>query len=189
MSETQSTTPATQQVADSPPQVPNPTDSPEAIPERRSYGPVAFYAVIGIIMGIYTILAFDMEWTTQAGRIGPGFFPRIIGFCGIALSLTGVLMSLRPAAAAAEGDAQPGAKKHPALLALIGLALAGFVTVFIPVGAPVTAIAFLLVMYFLIERNRMAHRAVLSVAFPLFLYALFELWLEAGLPGGITDFL
>ncbi|RNL86074.1 tripartite tricarboxylate transporter TctB family protein [Halostreptopolyspora alba] len=191
MSQTHSTTPATEQVADAQSRIPEPTASSEELPKRRNLGAVAFYAAVAIIMGIYTVLAFDMEWTTHGGdRMGPGFFPRVIGTCAVVLSLTGLVMSLRSAAAATpptEGTQSSG--KHPFLLIAIGLGLVGFVTVFIPVGAPVTAAVFLLVMYFLIQRRWIARRAVLSVAFPVLLYVLFELWLEAGLPAGITDFL
>ncbi len=189
MSETQPTTPAAEQATETPLLDPDATDS--AATQKRWNGRVAFYAVVGTIMAIYTAMAFlGQEWTTHGGeRMGPGFFPRIIGVGSVALSLAGLVSALRRAAAPTEGGNDQSGGKHPALLAVIGLGLAVFVAIFVPVGAPLTAIAFLLLVYFLIERRRMARRAVLSVAFPLFLYLLFELWLQAGLPGGITSFL
>ena len=38
-------------------------------------------------LAVYTEMAFGMEWRTAAGRIGPGFFPRIVGGLGLALTL------------------------------------------------------------------------------------------------------
>ncbi|WP_046472165.1 tripartite tricarboxylate transporter TctB family protein [Allosalinactinospora lopnorensis] len=186
MGETRS--PETRPAAGTPPPVPGPRPSPETgRRQRRLTGAVLFYSVLAAVLGAYTLLAFDMEWSTQAGRIGPGFFPRTIGVAGVALSLVGLVTSLRSTPAAETDGTESG--HHPALVAVIGVALAGFVTVFIPVGAPLTAAAFLLLMYFLIDRKYIVRRIILSLAFPLFLYLFFEVWLNAGLPAGLTAFL
>lgn len=171
---------------------------------RVRSGAVAFFASLTVVLALYTLLAFDLAWDTQAGRIGPGFFPRIIGVLGTALALIGLVQSLRAAPPAPSGPSAPTAtptpggsadggqtpeQHHPGLILLIALALAGFVTVFIPVGAPVTGALFLLAMALMLDRTRIVRKVVLSAAFPVLLYLVFDVWLQAGLPAGILPFL
>ena len=46
-----------------------------------------FYFVILVVLAGYTHMAFDLEWRTAAGRIGPGFFPRFIGVLGMEVNV------------------------------------------------------------------------------------------------------
>lgn len=158
---------------------------------RRIDGASLFYLVLTLVLAGYTLLAFDMEWDTQAGRIGPGFFPRIIGVAGVALAVIGLVNAIRQARNRSKGEAwaEPSDIRYPAIIAIIALGLGGFVTVFIPLGAPLTGVAFLVLMYLIIDRKRILRRAVLSVVFPLALYVIFDVLLGATLPGGIMDFL
>lgn len=176
----------------------NPPRPAEAEPEPKAAagpaggrrpGAVAFYACLALVMGGYTALAFGLEWASEAGRIGPGFFPRIIGVLGVLLSLSGLVRSLLPARArggAGEAEVQT---PHPGLLALIGVALAGFVTVLVPVGAPLTGTLLLLLLYLLTDPRHIIRGVVISVTAPALLYVLFQIWLNAGLPSGVTGFL
>ena len=62
---------------------------------RRPTGRSLFLAVLLVILAVYTQMAFDLEWRTVAGRIGPGFFPRIIGLLSLAIILWALVTSLR----------------------------------------------------------------------------------------------
>ncbi|QVQ52639.1 tripartite tricarboxylate transporter TctB family protein [Spiractinospora alimapuensis] len=158
---------------------------------RRIDGTSLFYLVLTVVLAGYTLLAFDMEWDTQAGRIGPGFFPRIIGVAGVALAVIGLVNAIRQARSRSLDavPAEPEDLRYPGIIAVIALGLGAFVTVLIPLGAPLTGAAFLVLMYLMIDRKRILRRAVLSVVFPLALYIVFDVLLGAALPGGITDFL
>jgi hypothetical protein len=58
----------------------------------------AFLCALAVILAVYTVLAFGMEWRAPAGRLGAGFFPRVIGVLGVVLCCVAVFRSLRPAA-------------------------------------------------------------------------------------------
>lgn len=169
---------------------------PSALARRSRYLPTGaqvFFGALTLLLFGYTVMAFSLSWQTSAGQIGPGFFPRIIGVLGTVLALACLLRSIMRPASVNTSDTtateQEGGTRYPFLIAVVAVALALFVTVFIPVGAPVTAIGFLLVMFFVLDRRRYARRAVLSLVFPVFLFFLFDWWLDAGLPEGITTFL
>ena len=44
---------------------------------------LTFLGVLLLAFAVYTEMAMGMEWRTAAGRIGPGFFPRILGVTAI----------------------------------------------------------------------------------------------------------
>jgi putative tricarboxylic transport membrane protein len=75
--------------------------------ENRRPRPTAltvFLGVLVVVFAVYTQLAMGMEWRTQAGRIGPGFFPRITGLLGMVLCCVAALRSLRPAGPAESAE-------------------------------------------------------------------------------------
>ncbi|MBF8193820.1 tripartite tricarboxylate transporter TctB family protein [Nonomuraea sp. K274] len=144
----------------------------------------AFLAVILVIFAVYTQLAMGMEWRTTAGRIGPGFFPRLIGVAGMALCCVAIVRSLRPAREAGTEE-EAGHGRHPRLLALTCAALAGLLILFLPLGAVLTAALFIFVLSRLLGRRTVVADLVLSVLVPLALYLLFEVGLDTGLPQGV----
>jgi len=48
---------------------------------------LTFLGVLLLVFAVYTEMAMGMEWRTQAGRIGPGFFPRILGFTAMGVTV------------------------------------------------------------------------------------------------------
>ena len=40
---------------------------------------MAFLVALLLLAVAYTLSAFGMEWRDDAGQIGPGFFPRLVG--------------------------------------------------------------------------------------------------------------
>ncbi|MCV2491162.1 tripartite tricarboxylate transporter TctB family protein [Geodermatophilus sp. YIM 151500] len=171
---------------------------------RRPTGKALFLGVLVVIEAVYWQMAFDLEWQTVAGRIGPGFFPRIIGGLAIVLTLVTLVLSLRAGAPDAEDDDGPlagvdateedgggedlgsGAHgHHPIPVIALVAASFGLLAVFLTLGAIVACALFLLVMLFYLNRRRPVLNVALSLLLPLALYLLFQTFLNAGLPGGI----
>ena len=166
-----------------------------ARPSGRAAGWVrpktVFLAALLVVLAVYTDMAFDLEWRTAAGRIGPGFFPRIVGILGLALTLWSLMAAVRAPAVEDEvvaledevGDADLG--KHPRLLAVMVLAAFVFVVTLVSLGAIVSSAVFLLVMLFLLNRQHPLLNVAVALGLPLALYLLFQTLLNAGLPEGV----
>ncbi|GAB3016342.1 hypothetical protein GCM10011376_04250 [Nocardioides flavus (ex Wang et al. 2016)] len=169
-----------------------------ARPATRPSGRVAgwvrpktvFLAAVLVVLAVYTEMAFALEWRTQAGRIGPGFFPRIIGVAGLALTLWGLVAAIRSphddevvAMEDEVGDADLG--KHPRLLTIMVLASAVFAATLISLGTIISSALFLMVMLSMLNRGRHLLNAVVAIGLPLTMYVLLQTFLNAGLPEGI----
>lgn len=161
---------------------------------RRPTGRALFFAVLLVVVAVYTQMAFDLEWYTAAGRIGPGFFPRIIGILSLAIILWGLVKSLLPGAVDDEdevvggedeaGEADLG--KHPIPLILVVAAAVVFLLIFfVPLGAIVGSALFLLAVLFLLNRKQPVVNVVIALVLPVLVYLLFQTALNAGLPAGI----
>jgi len=160
---------------------------------RRPPGRSLFFMVLLVVMAIYTQMAFDLEWRTVAGRIGPGFFPRIIGGLALAITLWALVTSLRPGAVDDEdeviggedeaGEADLG--KHPIPLILVVLASAVLLVLFTSLGMIITSALFLAATLFLLNRGRTITNVAVSLGVPILTYLLFQTLLNAGLPDGI----
>lgn len=148
-----------------------------------------FYAVLLLVMAFYTYTAFQMDWMTDGGRIGPGFFPRIIGVLAAVISLAAVVKSLRrPVEDMHQGEdsGTSAARHHPAAMTLLVLAgFVAFVLVLSTLGAIPTSAIFLFAMLSYFNRGRWVANTVLSVVSAVCLYLLFQTLLNAGLPAGI----
>lgn len=159
---------------------------------RRPTGRSLFLAVLLVVLAIYTQMAFDLEWMTKAGRIGPGFFPRIIGGLAIVCTLIALVASLRPGAVDDEdeggGDEEAGEAdlgKHPWPLLLVVLAGAVLLLLFTSLGMIITCALFLAATLFLLNRGHTVTNVAVSLGVPIVTYLLFETLLGAGLPEGI----
>lgn len=161
---------------------------PRWVPSIRTI----FYAVIMLITIGYTAMAFQMEWTTSSGRIGPGFFPQIIGSLGLVITLAAIVTSIRRGKshqdeeAPSEDELGEGDLGHHPMTALIAV-VAGAVLVLtlITLGAIVASAIFLFAMLTYLNRGRWVMNVIITVAVPLGMYLLFQTALNAGLPSGI----
>lgn len=159
----------------------------------RLTGRAVFFAVLLVVLAVYTQMAFDLEWETAAGRIGAGFFPRVIGIMSLAIVVWALVTSLRPGAVDDEdevvggeetGDADLG--RHPVTLVLFLAAGVLFMLVFfLPLGAIIGCSLFLLTTLFMLNRSQPVLNVVVAVALPVLVYLLFQSLLNAGLPPGI----
>ena len=160
---------------------------------RRPTGRSLFLGVLLLVMAGYTQMAFALEYETVAGRIGPGFFPRVIGILSLAILLWALVTSLLPGAVNSEdevaGEEEVGAGdlgRHPVPLALVLAATAVFMLIlFIPLGAIVSSAVFLLATLFLLNRQRPVMNIVIALVLPVLVYLLFQTFLNAGLPPGL----
>jgi putative tricarboxylic transport membrane protein len=169
--------------------------SPMADARRWHVGPRAvFFGILLVVLAVYFQLALGMEWRTAAGRIGPGFFPRIIGGLGIVLTLVALVGSLRPTGSAeADTDAEAEAGtadlgRHPRTMAIVVAASAALAAVYTVLGAVVAGALFLLGCLWLLNRAHPVLNAVLGIGVATGLYLLFQTLLNAGLPAGVLPF-
>lgn len=135
---------------------------------------------LGVLLfaGLYSYFAFtELSWLSSAGRIGPAFFPRIIGLTLLALSAWSLAADWRaPGGRLAKGG------RAVALLALLsGL----FVAALEVLGGLLTMIAFMAAALTIFNRARPLQNALLALALPAGLYLLFKVWLNAGVPRGM----
>lgn len=151
----------------------------------------SFYTVLTGFFAFYAAQAFHLEWNTTAGRIGPGFFPRIIGVLGVALGAAALARSvLRPPSAppdedGAEGEPGSGAGRYLAPLLAMLVTFPILAAVLMPLGAVLTSALVLAVLLGHLNRGHLVANAVLTVAVPVGMYAGFDLLLDAGLPAGL----
>jgi putative tricarboxylic transport membrane protein len=149
---------------------------------RRVDGRIVWLAAIAVVAAVYTGMAFGMEWQTAAGRIGPGFFPRIVGGLTVVLCVVAIVHTVRRRRPPEEDDAD--APQHGRLVVVVSVALVGYLLVFEYLGAALASVAFMLVMLSVVNRGRTVANVVLSVLLPAALYVVLEVGLGAGLPPG-----
>jgi putative tricarboxylic transport membrane protein len=143
---------------------------------RVGDGRVLWLAAIAVVAAVYTWMAFGMEWQTEAGRIGPGFFPRIIGGLTVVLCLVAIVRCLR--------ERRPVESGHGRLVAWAGFGLLGYLLVFEYAGAALASVAIMLYLLSVTNRGRTLANVALAVLLPAALYVVFEVGLGAGLPPG-----
>ena len=168
-------------------------DAPRAAPPTRAWvrpgARTVFFGLLVVLLAGYLQMALGMEWRTAAGRIGPGFFPRVIGVLGLALALVALVRSLRGDPAVAEGPVDETGEadlgRHPATLAIVVAASAAFAAAFVLLGAVIAGAVYLFGCLWLLNRPRPLLNAAVSVGVASGLYLLFEILLDAGLPAGV----
>lgn len=175
---------------------PTPTRRPPAAEESslhrrwRPTGRTAFFGVLLVVFLGYTEMAFQLEWVTRAGRIGPGFFPRIIGGLAVVVTLWAVVDSLRredtdESGVLEEDTGEGDLGRHPAALLVAVAASAVLVLTLTSLGAILASAVFLFGLLSYLNRGRWLVNVVLSIAVPVGLYLLFQTALNAGLPSGL----
>jgi putative tricarboxylic transport membrane protein len=171
-----------------------PEVAPVAVTRRFHVGARAvFFGILLVVLAVYFQLALGMEWRTAAGRIGPGFFPRIIGGIGIVLTIVALVGSVRRADPAADTDQETDAGaadlgRHLGTMAIVVAASAALAAAFTLLGAAVAGALFLLGCLWLLNREHPVLNAVLAAGTATGLYLLFQTLLNAGLPAGVLPF-
>jgi putative tricarboxylic transport membrane protein len=138
---------------------------------------LAFTAVILCLAVLYTYWAFaDLSFLSSTGRLGPGFFPRIIGLILIVacvLTLAGDLKERR-----AEGGPSSFWRITVVVAALSG----AFILLLEILGGPLAMVVYMLATLSVLDPGRSVQNVAISVVFPLALFLLFDRWLNASIP-------
>lgn len=137
---------------------------------------LAFTAAILCVAVFYTYWAFaELNFWSAAGRLGPGFFPRIIGLALIAACLLTLAGDLR--------KREVGAVSSYWRITLVVAALSGaFILVLNVLGGPLAMVVYMLVTLSVLNRGKPMQNVAISVGFPLALFLLFDRWLNASIP-------
>lgn len=137
-----------------------------------------FLAAILLVAGGYTWLAFaELDYLSSAGRLGPGFFPRIIGVALVALCAHSLWLELRAS--------REALSEHWRTTVAVAALSAAFIAALEPLGALLSMILFLGVTLAYLNRARPLQNAALALLLPICVYLLFKVWLNAALPRGI----
>lgn len=162
---------------------------------REARWRAVFLAVVLAVGTTYTVIAFGLQWRTNTGQIGPGFFPAVMGVgimifsaAALAHALTQVrryeperAASVPPSAEEVEAPAAPSV----ATTLLVGVLMAGFLITLIPLGAIIAGMLFMLATLAVLNPGRWVANIIFSLALPIALYLLFQVLLDAGLPPGV----
>lgn len=139
---------------------------------------LAFSLGILLLAAAYTWVAFvDMNFMIR-GRLGPGFFPRIIGVATIVLTLYSVLVDVRRPRGSDAGT--PYLRDIVVFFAYCF----GFVFLLPYLGGMLSMIAFMLAALLTFYRGRPLLDVTIAVLLPVGLYLLFDVWLNAAFPPG-----
>lgn len=125
----------------------------------------------------YTYIAFaDLSFLTRTGRLGPGFFPRVIGVTAIVVCLLIVLDEMRR-------GRDPGGDnsrwRDAVALILLGLLYAVLMRLF---GGFVATVIFLGLALTVVNPGRLVTNGLVAVLVPIAVYLLFDRLLNASMP-------
>lgn len=144
---------------------------------------IAFLFVVLAGAVFYTYIAFaDLNFMTRTGRLGPGFFPRVIGLLLIAFTAWSLLDALRQRTGPA--DVKAGVWGDVGLIIAFAVGYAVLLRLF--GGFPATVI-YLAATLSLINRGQHLQNAVLSIVLPAGIYLLFDKVLNANMPPALID--
>lgn len=141
---------------------------------------IAFTIAILCVSAVYTYFAFvELPFLSSAGRLGPGFFPRILGVSLLVLALYDLFADLRRRRR--ENDISPYWGVTLVVALLSGLFVVGLEVL----GGLLGMIAFMLASLFYLNRRQPLVNLTISILVPLGTYVLFRSWLNAAMPEGL----
>jgi hypothetical protein len=154
---------------------------------------IAFLVVLLGGAVFYSYIAFvDLNFLTRTGRLGPGFFPRMIGVGMVVMTLWAILDALRDrrrvaaGGPAGEDDAPGGSFRDAALLIALALGFAVLMRLF---GGFVATFLYLAVTLSVLNPGRHLQNALVALLLPLGVYLLFDRLLNANMPPAMFDIL
>jgi hypothetical protein len=138
---------------------------------------LAFTAAILCLAVLYTYWAFaELNFLSSAGRLGPGFFPRIIGVALIGVCLFTIV-----------GDRKKrqdgGGLSSFWRVTLVVAALSGLFVLSLEIlGGLLAMVAYMLVTLSVLNRGRLLQNVAISIVLPAALFLMFDIWLSAAIP-------
>jgi len=141
-----------------------------------------FLAGVLLLASGYAWIAFaELAWLSSAGRLGPGFFPRIIGATLIVMCAWSLGAELRH-------GARERLSEFWRVTLVLALLSGLFVAALDVLGGLASMIAYMAVTLAFLNRRRHWQNALLAVLLPLGIYLLFRVWLNAAVPRGLLPF-
>lgn len=149
------------------------------MPGARTLRAGFLLAILFLAAG-YTWVAFaELSYLSSAGRLGPGFMPRIIGVSLVAMCVLSLYLDI---ARQPDGEAlSPGWKSAAVLAALSG----AFVVLLELLGGLLSMIAFMAASLWVLNPRRHLQNTLVSVLLPAFIQVVFAVWLRASMPAGL----
>lgn len=131
----------------------------------------------------YSWVAFaDLAFMTRTGRLGPGFFPRIIGLSIVALAIWAIADDLR----GRKGE-EAAAGLWRDMAGLAGLSL-GYGLLLWLLGGFLASVVFLLAALSMLNPGRHLQNGAVALLLPVAVYLLFDVLLNASTPPGLVPF-
>lgn len=150
---------------------------------------IAFLLVILAGGVFYSHIAFaELDFLTRTGRLGPGFFPRVIGAAIVAATIWALLDALR-ARAGDDAGSDAGAKNRAGwrdVVTVVALAL-GYALALRLLGGFAATFVYLAAALTILNRGRHPQNAAIAVAVPTGIYLVFDRLLNANMPPGLLD--
>lgn len=137
----------------------------------------------GAVFYSYTAFA-DLNFMTRTGRLGPGFFPRLLGVAAIIVTLWVILDELRRDRNTSE-DVK-GSWLDVAIL--IGLAV-GYAVLIRLFGGFIATFLFLAITLTVLNRGQFIRNMAVAVLVPGIVYLLFDHILNANMPPALFELL
>ena len=139
----------------------------------------------------YTYIAFyDLNFMTRTGRLGPGFFPRLVGLGIVVMTLWAIVDALRDRRAIGAGgtdpyDMTPDARwRDFALLVALVLGYAILIRLF---GGWISTVVYLGTALYLLNPGRHLQNALVALIFPTTVYLLFDRVLNENMPPALIN--
>lgn len=144
----------------------------------------AFLVAVLCAALLYTYTAFtELTFMTMTGRLGPAFFPRILGVL-LVVSCLYNLVALARQPSADEAGVNGGRGDWPITAGIVGLSTA-FVALLDVLGGPIAMVLFLFAALSLLNRDRLVQNLLISLLLPGAIHLLFDVWLKASMPKGL----
>ena len=138
---------------------------------------LGFTAAILCLAVFYTYWAFtELSFLSSTGRLGPGFFPRIVGLILIAFCVFTLAGDLK--ARHADG----ALSSFWPITAVVAALCAVFVLLLEILGGPLAMIVYMLATLSVLNRGKTVQNLAISIGFPLVLFFMFDRWLNASIP-------
>lgn len=145
---------------------------------------LAFLLVVLAGAIFYTYIAFaDLSFMTRSGRLGPGFFPRLVGVVAVVFIAWSVFDAMR---SRDPGDAGGADSAWSDAILLMALAV-GYAVLLRLFGGFVATVIYLAVALSILNRGRHLQNGILAIAVPSGVYLLFDRLLNANMPPALFD--
>ncbi|ALS23053.1 tripartite tricarboxylate transporter family receptor [Paenibacillus naphthalenovorans] len=144
---------------------------------------LGFSAFLFLFTWVFFLLSLEFEFFTSSGKPGPGLFPITIGLLLLIFTGIRVMNDWRNRRSEEGSEGYAGDIGWVILLTFLLVLLMTYI------GAVPAMALYIYFILFRFNRKRYVQNAVISITIPALVFAMFELWLNAGLPKGILGFM